>query len=361
MKKHNKIFAFIIITLFATSCKKEYITKEYITNEYVTNEYITNQYITCNDSVYIREFYSIVLSQQQEITRQIQPPYLRAGDTVAICAASNAVSKSELSNGIAILKSWGLHVLEAANLYETDGRFAGTLAQRITGLQDLIDNPTVKAIIAARGGFGAVQLFPYLNLAPLERNPKWLVGFSDFTVLHAAVNNLGIQSIHGAMLNNFSNSTSVAALKQALFGETTELTIATTGNCVQGTAEGRLVGGNLTTFHALGGTILDLNVKGAILFIEETGEAHYNVERMFKNLKLSGKLNDIRGIVIGQMTNMTQGSDLPLHEIILNNVRDLNIPVMYGIPTGHGSPNMPLYFGRTVRLEVGAATSKILF
>ena len=343
-------FILLFLCLFSVSCKKEYITNEYVTN-------ITNQY----DSVYIREFYSVVLSRQRAVTRDIMPAYLQAGDSVAICATSNSVTRQDMENGIAILQSWGLKVLEADNLYDVNGRFAGTLTQRIVGLQKLIDNRNIKAIIAARGGYGAVQLFPFIDFRPLENHPKWIVGYSDLTVLHAAVNNRGIQTIHGAMAGSFSNNTSVSALKQALFGAMTELSIPTNGNCIQGVAEGRLVGGNLTTFYALGGTIIDLNVKGAILFIEDTGEANYNVDRMFRNLKLSGKLDAIRGIVVGQFTNMTQGIDLPLNEIILNNVRDLGIPVMYGVPVGHGSPNMPLYLGRTVRLEVGAATSTISF
>lgn len=349
-------FIILFFCLLAVSCKKVYIT-----NEYVTNEYTTNQYITNNDSVYIREFYSVVLSRQREVAGDIMPAYLQAGDSVAICATSNSVTRQEVENGIAVLQSWGLKVLEADNLYDVNGRFAGTLAQRIDGLQKLIDNRNIKAIVAARGGYGAVQLFPFIDFTSLEQYPKWIVGYSDVTVLHAAINNRGIQTIHGAMVNNFSNNTSVSALKQALFGTMTELSIPTNSNCIQGVAEGRLVGGNLTSFYALGGTTIDLNVKGAILFIEDTGEAHYNVDRMLKNLKLSGKLDGIRGIVVGQFTSMTQGIDLPLNEIILNNVKDLGIPVMYDVPVGHGSPNLPLYLGRVVKLDVGAETSTILF
>ena len=266
-----------------------------------------------------------------------------------------------MQNGIAILESWGLKVREADNLYDINGRYAGTVIQRVDGLQKLIDNKNIKAIIAARGGYGAVQLFPFINFSSLENHPKWIVGFSDVTVLHAAVNNRGIESIHGAMANNLSNNTSASGLKQALFGTMTELSIPTNSHCIQGVAEGRLVGGNLTTFYALGGTIIDLNLKGAILFMEETGEANYNVDRMLTNLKLSGKLDAIKGIVVGQFTNMTQGADLPLNEIILNQVKELGIPVMYGVQAGHGTPNTPLYLGRTVKLDVGATTSTISF
>jgi muramoyltetrapeptide carboxypeptidase len=196
----------------------------------------------------------------------------------------------------------------------------------------------------------------------LINNPKWIVGFSDVTVLHAAVNNAGVQTIHGAMANNFNDNTSVTNLKNALFGTYSGLSIPTNSNCIQGQAEGRLVGGNLTTFYALGGTIEDLNMKDAILFFEDTGEAHHNVDRMLSNLKLSGKLNEIKGVIVGQFTDMRQSaSDRPVNEIILNQVKDLGIPVMYGVSVGHGSPNLPLYLGRKIQLDVGATTSTILF
>jgi len=351
MKHYHLIL--LSFCLLAVSCKKEY---------YITNEYITNEYITKVDSVYIERYYSYILAQQEEIKINIVPPYLQAGDSVGIFATSNAVSQSELKAGINILQSWGLKVREADNLYNTDGRYAGTLNQRIDGLQGLINNTNLKAVIAARGGYGCDQLLPYINLKPLQNNPKWVVGFSDVTVLHVALNNLGIQTIHGAMANNFSNATSVAELKKALFGDYPEISIATNANCIQGEAEGRLVGGNLTTFYALGGTVWDLNVKGAILFFEDTGEAHHNVNRMLTNLKFSGKLDAVKGIIIGQFTNMTQSSaDKPIEDIIRDNVAGLGIPVMYGVQTGHGSPNLPLYFGRNVKLKVAVDKATVTF
>ena len=352
MKYYLILLSFLI---FVVSCKKEYIINEY----YITNEY--NEYITRIDSVYIARYYSYILAQQNEITTSILPPYLQAGDSVGIFATSNAVFQQDMQNGIDILKSWGLKVREADNLYDTNGRYAGTLPQRIDGLQNLINDPNLKAIIAARGGYGCDQLLPYVNLKPLQNSPKWVVGYSDVTVLHVALNNLGIQSIHGAMVNFFSDSTSVSELKKALFGEYPEMSIETNENCIQGTAEGRLVGGNLTTFYALGGTFWDLNVKGAILFFEDTGEANYNVNRMLTNLKFSGKLDAVKGIIVGQFTDMTQGIDKPIADVIRDNVGDLGIPVMYGAQTGHGIPNLPLYFGRNVKLNVANDRSTISF
>lgn len=215
----------------------------------ITNEYITNEYT----NIYNKEYYATVLSNQKEITEDIRAPFLKKGDTVAVFALSNAVSQSDMAAGIATLKSWGLNVIEADNLYKVDGRYAGTLSERVDGTQKLIDNPTVKAMIAARGGYGAAMTLPFLDLESLTSRPKWIVGYSDVTALHAAVNNLGVESIHGGMAQNLSNSTTAESLRKALFGEAEGLQIATNKNCKEGIAEGRLVGGNLSLIYSLGG------------------------------------------------------------------------------------------------------------
>jgi len=267
--------AILFSTLFLVFCC---CTKEYITNEY---------YITNNEDVYNKDYYTTILTSQQEITTDIRPPYLKVGDTVAIFAASNKVTKSELANGIETLQQWGLKVIEAENLYKADGRYAGTIDERADGLQQLIDNKSVKALIAARGGYGCAQILNKIDFSPLKDNPKWLVGFSDVTALHIALNNMGIESIHGAMTNNLTNTQSAETLRKALFGEYENISINTNANCIEGEAAGRLVGGNLSLIYSMGGTIFDLNAKGAILFIEDTGEANYAIDRMLENLKLS--------------------------------------------------------------------------
>lgn len=343
------ICVFSLLTV--SSCEDEYITNEYITNEYITNEYVYN-----------REYYSTVLSQQQPVTKDIRPAFLKAGDTVAVVATSNAVTESKVKSGIEVLKSWGLHVIEAENLYAVDGRYAGSMGERIEGLQKIIDNKSVKAIIAARGGYGCAQIMDKVDIRPLEDSPKWFVGYSDVTVLHTALNNMGMESIHGAMAVDLSsNATSSDALKKALFGEWSEVSIPTNSNCIEGSAEGRLVGGNLAIIYSLGGTLFDLNTKDAILFIEDTGEYNYSLDRMLTNLKLSGKLDSVKGIVVGQFTKMTQGSDKSVEEIIKEKVGDLGIPVMYGVDAGHGSPNLPLYLGRSVSLSINSSTATLSF
>lgn len=338
------------ILAIGTSCKKEYITNEYITN----NEYVTN--------VYDSEYYSTILNSQEEITQDIRPAYLKEGDSVAVCAASNAVSESDIAGGIKRLEEWGLKVKLADNVYAADGRYAGSIGQRVEGLQKIIDNENIKAIFMARGGYGASQILPYVDFKPMQSNPKWVIGYSDVTALHIALNNLGVESIHGPMMVGFTkDEESVNSLKDALFGKYQKLTIESNKNCVNGTAEGRLVGGNLSLIYSEGGTLFDLNVKGAILFIEDTGEANYAVDRMLTNLKLSGKLDGIRGIVIGEFINGTQGSDKSIEEIIKEKVGDLSIPVMYGLKSGHDTKNLPLYFGRTVKLTVNDTNATLEF
>lgn len=323
--------------------------------------YEENYYYTTDENVYNYEYYQTVLLNQEEITQDVRPDYLKKGDTVAVFAASNKVSKSELENGIQTLKGWGLKVVEAENLYLEDGRYAGTQSQRIIGLQKLMDNPNIKALFAARGGYGAAQVISFLDLEKFQKNPKWVVGYSDVTALHVALNNLGIESVHGPMVNNMTHAESVESLRKMLFGEKVSYSIAKNSNCRQGKAEGRLVGGNLSLIYSLGGTLFDLNVKNAILLIEDTGESNYHLDRMLTNLKLSGKLDCIKGLVVGEFIKMNQGSDDPVNQIILDKVRDLGIPVMYGLNVGHDVVNYAVCFGRTVTLDVNNDKATLTF
>lgn len=351
MKRYHCIPLAALLMLGGNSCKKEYVTNEYVTK----NEYITN--------VYESDYYSTILNSQQEITMDVRPDYLQKGDTVAVCAASNAVSESDIADGISTLKSWGLNVVLADNIYESDGRYAGSIAQRIEGLQKMLDNPNVKAIFMARGGYGASHILNYLDLKVMQSNPKWVIGYSDVTALHIALNNLGVETIHGPMMVGFTkDKESLDGLKNALFGKGYEkVSIASNKNCVKGTAEGRLVGGNLSLIYSEGGTLFDLNVKGAILFIEDTGEANYAIDRMLTNLKLSGKLDAIRGVVVGEFTKCSQGNDKSIEEIMKDNLGDLKIPVMYGLSSGHDTKNLPLYLGRTVKLSVDDKNATLTF
>ena len=342
----KRVLPFLLILTAVCGCKKEY------------NYY--NTYVTNVDSIYTSYYYQTVLNNQQEVTDDIRPDYLKAGDTVGVFALSNAVTQSDLANGIEKLKSWGLVVVEASNLYNKDGRYAGTMSERIDGFQKLIDNPNIKALIAARGGYGVAQVLSYIDFSPMKSHPKWIVGYSDVTGIHIALNNMGYETIHGPMVKTFGDNDSDESLRKALFGELNNHSIKTNTNCVQGKAEGRLVGGNLSLMYSMGGTLFDLNAKNAILLIEDTGEANYAIDRMLANLKLSGKLDGLKGVIVGDFST-SQGNDRPIDEIIHNYFDDLNIPIIYGMNMGHEDKNLATYLGRTVSIDVSESTATITY
>lgn len=297
---------------------------------------------------------SFIIEDLEEVTTDFRPAFLHNGDKVAICAISNSVSESEVSEGKETLKNWGLEVLEASNLYAQDTRYAGSLKERISGLQEMLDNDEVRAIFFARGGYGAAQVLPFLDWEKFKKSPKWIIGYSDVTALHITLNNMGYETILGPMMKGFNkDSESVEMLKDILFGNLKEVSIAKNTNCIDGVATARLVGGNLSLLYALSGTAFDINTKNSILFIEDTGEANYSVDRMLLNLQQSGKLQEIKGVIVGEFIGGSQGSDLPLNEIFAKYFSPLNVPVFYGLPNGHDTKNYPIILGSKITLNIG--------
>lgn len=297
---------------------------------------------------------SFIIEDLEEVTTDFRPTFLHKGDKVAICAISNSVSESEVSEGKETLKNWGLEVLEASNLYAQDTRYAGSLKERISGLQEMLDNDEVRAIFFARGGYGAAQVLPFLDWEKFKKSPKWIIGYSDVTALHITLNNMGYETILGPMMKGFNkDGESVEMLKDILFGNLKEVSIAKNTNCIDGVATARLVGGNLSLLYALSGTAFDINTKNSILFIEDTGEANYSVDRMLLNLQQSGKLQEIKGVIVGEFIGGSQGSDLPLNEIFAKYFSPLNVPVFYGLPNGHDTKNYPIILGSKITLNIG--------
>lgn len=225
----------------------------------------------------------------------IRPRPLCEGDTVAVCALSNSVTKQQLCAGIDTLRGWGFVVIEADNLYRECDRFAGSDSIRAAGLQQMIDNSAVKAIFMARGGYGAARAVDMIDFSPLVANPKWIVGYSDVTVLHAALNNLGIETIHATMVKEFADSLkdcsrNLSSLKEALAGRIAPITVEVDQYCIAGSASGRLVGGNLSVICSLNGTAYGLDTDHCLLFIEEVGENGYSIDRMLTSLRQCGML-----------------------------------------------------------------------
>jgi muramoyltetrapeptide carboxypeptidase len=293
------------------------------------------------------------------------PAYLKKGDTVAIIATARKISEEEIKPAIAFLESYELNVICGAHLYKTDNQFAGTDEQRAFDLQWALDNKEIKAIIIARGGYGTVRLFEHIDFTEFKKHPKWLVGYSDVTVLHSAIHQLGIASLHATMpLNFFKNKEATKSLVEALFGTHEQIELEAHFFNKTGKATSELVGGNLSLLFTLSGTPYDIDTTNKILFIEDLDEYLYHIDRMMMQLKLSGKLKHLAGLVIGGMTDMKDNA-IPFgkteEDIIIDAVREYNYPVCFDFPAGHIDRNLALYFGRTVELNVQSKNVSLKF
>ena len=295
----------------------------------------------------------------------IQPSYLKRGDTVAIIATARKVSKEEIQPAVAFFESYGLLVVLGKNLFETSNQYAGTDEQRTGDLQWALNDPNIKAIIIARGGYGTVKLIDHVDFAEFKKYPKWLVGYSDVTVLHNAIHKQGIATLHATMPLNFDKSKDAAeSMVDALFGNLTHIETEENYSNISGNAKGQLVGGNLSLIYSLSGTPFDIDTRDKILFIEDLDEYLYHIDRMMMQLKLSGKLKGLKGLIVGGMTDMKDNAipfgKLP-EEIILDVVKEYNYPVCFDFPAGHIDRNLAMYFGREVELNVtDNATLKFL-
>lgn len=294
----------------------------------------------------------------------ISPPYLKKGDKIGIVACARKISTEELEPALKTLEQWGLKIEPGNNLFNAQHQFAGNDDERAEDLQRFLDDPSIKAVIAARGGYGTLRIIDQLNFDRFRKHPKWVVGFSDITVLHSHIHTLHIETLHAKMLVNFAkHEPSSALLKRALFGDLSSYEIPSTAMNRRGTGEGTLVGGNLSLLYALNGSASDIDTRGKILFIEDLDEYLYHIDRMMLNLKRSGKLSHLKGLIVGGMSDMKDNT-IPFgknaEEIILDAVNEFDYPVCFDFPAGHVDNNVPLYLGRKVKLEIGAQT-RLLF
>ncbi len=295
------------------------------------------------------------------------PEYLKKGDKVGFIAPARKINKEEIEPAIRIFESWELQVVTGNNLYNSHNQFAGTDDERAADLQQMIDDESVKAIICCRGGYGTVRLFDKVNFVSFFEKPKWFVGFSDITVLHSLLHSLyDAVTLHAQMPINFPKNgilnDSVESLRKALFGETLSYQANPNPLNRTGKATGTLIGGNLSVLASLSGTLLDIDTAGKILFIEDLDEYLYHIDRMVINLKLSGKLTTIKGLIVGGMTGM-RDNEIPFgrtpEEIIREAVEEFDYPVCFNFPAGHQEPNMALYLGRQIEMNVTEELSVI--
>ncbi len=311
---------------------------------------------------------SINIHSQQAM---IQPPYLKPGDTVAIVAPSGILlnKKSEVYQAESLLKSWGLNVVIGKHVFKQNGHFAGTDAERCEDFQKALDDPKIKAIWCARGGYGTVRILDKLDYTQFKKQPKWLLGFSDITALHNDLNILGVESIHTLMctsltkdLNGLENT--ISTFKDAIFGNSLAYTLEGSKYNKVGTSTGPIVGGNLTMIHTMLGSKSSIDLSGKILFIEETGEYAYHIDRMLQSLKRAGYFDQCKGIIVGDISKVRKNTTefgRTIEEIILDVVEDYDFPVAFNMPAGHEKDNRALILGRTIQLTVGKDKTEVVF
>ena len=298
--------------------------------------------------------------------KMITPPYLQKGDTVASVSTARKNIEDNLKPTIDLLENWGLKVKIGKTIGLDHFQLAGTDEQRAADFQEQLNDPNIKAIWCVRGGYGTVRMIDMLDFTQFKQSPKWIVGFSDVTVLHSQLNRMGYESLHAIMPVSVPRATNAAidSFCKALFGEHLEYTLTCDAINHKGKAKGELVGGNLSILYSLLGSESAIDCKDKILFLEDLDEYLYHVDRMLMNLKRNGCLSSLKGIVIGAMTKMND-NDIPWGknalEIIEDITKDLKIPVIYNFPAGHIQDNRALIFGRQVSMEVNDKESKLIF
>ncbi|MFN3640406.1 MAG: LD-carboxypeptidase, partial [Flavobacterium sp.] len=294
------------------------------------------------------------------------PPPLKKGDTVAIVATARKHLNDDLQLAKSFLEAWGLHLKIGSSIGLDKNQLAGTDEERAADFQEQLDNPNIKAIWCVRGGYGSVRMIDLIDFTSFKKAPKWIVGFSDVTVLHSHLNQLGIASIHGMMPVNIPRATPEAkeSLRKALFGEALSYQLPAHEMNQKGKASGELVGGNLSILYSLLGSVSAIDCQDKILFLEDLDEYLYHVDRMLMNLKRNGCLENLKGIIVGGMTKMND-NEVPWGKNALEIIQDVSkpydIPIIYGFPAGHLPDNRALIFGKTVTLEVTEGGTKLMF
>ncbi len=290
--------------------------------------------------------------------RMILPPNLQKGDRVVLISTARKIDAEQLEFALQLLNSWGLDVVQGSHLLSSFHQFAGTDEQRAEDLQKAINDSKCKAIFCFRGGYGTVRILEKIDFTPLLTHPKWIVGYSDVTALHNTLNKLGVASLHASMPVNFKSNTpdSLASLNNALFGNENRYAFEAYSLNKVGEAKGTLVGGNLSMLLSLAGTKYDLDTNDKILILEDLDEYLYHIDRMLWNLKLGGKLEQLKGLIIGGFTDMHDntvpfGKDV--YSIISEAVSEYNFPLCFNFPFGHIDDNRALILGKEAHLVVG--------
>lgn len=294
----------------------------------------------------------------------IIPRSLGPGAKIAIVSPSSIIKPQNVYNALPILRDRGWEPVVSPHAFDRHGSFAGTADNRYSDLADALTDPGVDAILCSRGGYGAVHLLERLARLPLEETPKWLIGFSDISALHALLTSRGIASIHApmakALADHGGDNADNRALLDFLAGEGLEYSLDPSPMNRPGDATGLLVGGNLSVISDLVGTPFDVIKPRRILFIEDVNEPIYKIERMLYQLRLSGVLADLAGLIVGKFSGCAPDADFAsVNNIVADLTRDYSYPVAYDIPVGHVTHNIPLVCGAACSLSVGESSVEI--
>lgn len=305
-------------------------------------------------------------NEDETLKSLIIPKYLKPGDVVGITCPAGFITDKEIQSAVQQIQNWGFNIRIGDTVNKRDFTFGGTDEERAKDFQQMLDDDSIKAIMCARGGYGSIRIIDKLDFKKFTAHPKWIIGFSDITVIHSHLNrNFNVASIHSKMCNSFPDDwskaeptqiDSILSIKQVLMGEKMKYDVAANPNNKTGIAEGQLVGGNLKTIESLSGSKSDIRTAGKILFVEDTGEYLYSIDRMFWNLKRTDKLSHLKGLIIGGFKAKPDdpGEDFgrTIYDIVLEKIKEFDYPVCFDFPVGHQKNNFALKCGMKHKLNV---------
>jgi muramoyltetrapeptide carboxypeptidase len=296
------------------------------------------------------------------------PPYLKKGNTISITCPAGYMAADKAQTCIKTLQQWGFIVMVGKTLGSSSTNyFSGTDEERLQELQAMLDSDKINAILFGRGGYGVSRIIDKLDFTKFKKKPKWLIGYSDITLLHAHIHtNLKIATLHSPMAAAFNDgvvgNTYIQSINKAITGKKNIYKCAAHTFNKQGKAVGQLVGGNVSLLAHACGTKSDINTTNKILFIEDIGEQIYAIDRMLRQLKRTGKLDKLAGLIVGSFTDM-KDTDRPfgksIYEVIAELIDEYKYPVCYGFAVGHCKENYALKVGLQYELIVGKNLSKV--
>ncbi|WP_024769929.1 S66 peptidase family protein [Aquimarina macrocephali] len=286
-----------------------------------------------------------------------KPDFVKTGDKIAIVSTARKINLKEIKEAIAILETWGLVAILGSTIGKENNQFAGSDRERASDFQNMLDDKEIKGIWCARGGYGTVRIIDKIDFSSILKYPKWIIGYSDVTVLHSHLHTLGICSLHAPMPIDIHKGTeaSMVSLKNTVFGEKIRYNIPSSKKNILGNCKGQLIGGNLSILYSLCGSASSLDTSGKILCIEDLDEYLYHIDRMLQNLKRNGYFNNLSGLIVGGMTKMHDNNvsfGKKAKRIILDSVQEYDFPVVFNFPMGHVEDNRALIMGAEAFLQV---------